>query len=145
MVSYRSRKFKRNWKIRHLSVCYTQMERSCKALPDREAPKAIGLIQPPANWCLPRSGLGFPFGEAGTQIGTSEPIWVTEEVFQGFNIPGRLVKRRSFRLFAPILVHSKLQLFPNLFRPSARTYGTFPKGEGKALRAVKLQTTIFAS
>ena len=68
---------------------------------------------------------------------------MTEEVLQGFHIPRRSVKRRLFRLFTLIFVRSKLQLLPTLFRPSVRTYGTFPIGEGKALRAAKLQTPIY--
>ena len=52
------------------------------------------------------SAHGFPYGEAVAQIGSSEPIWVTEEVVGHFSIPVRWVKCTEFRLFACFSVHS---------------------------------------
>ena len=90
------------------------------------------------NWCLRHwrgSALGFPFGEAGTQIGTSEPIWVTEEVWYRVNIRFAVGKNQRFGVF---LLYSSVFIVVPLRKPlppQCAHWGTFPKGEGKALRA----------
>ena len=48
------------------------------------------------NCCLLRSGLGFPYGEAGAPIGSSEPIGVTEEVWYRVNIRNAVGKKQHF-------------------------------------------------
>ena len=52
------------------------------------------------NWCLARSAHGFPFGEAGTPIGSSEPIGVTEEVWYRVSIRCAVGKEAAFRSFS---------------------------------------------
>ena len=54
----------------------------------------------PTNWCLARSAHGFPFGEAGTPIGSSEPIGVTEEVWYRVSIRCAVGKEAAFRSFS---------------------------------------------
>ena len=86
------------------------------------------------NCCLQHwrgSALGFPFGEAGTQIGTSEPIWVTEEVWYRVNIRFAVGKNQRFGVFPYIPVCLSSCRCENLFRPSVRTGAPSPKGKAR--------------
>ena len=89
----------------------------------------------PANWCLKYCSakrLGFPFGEAGTPIGSSEPIGVTEEGWYRVGIRCAVGKGAAFRSFS-ILLHRVCYCcrWVNLFRPSVRTGAPSPKGKAR--------------
>ena len=78
---------------------------------------------------------GFPSGEAVAQIGSSEPIWVTEEVLQRFNIPYAVGKTYYAWAFASIFSAFQFATALEPLPSQCAHWGTFPIGEGKALRA----------
>ena len=80
----------------------------------------------------PQGALGFPRGEAVAQIGSSEPIWVTDEECGKFafltNKDGTYTGLSAETKYQPSL---KLKcILPS--SSSAPFGGTFPPGEGKA-------------
>ena len=88
------------------------------------------------------SAHSFPRGEAVAQIGTSEPIWVTDEERRNVKYGVALRKNgRNGTLYPFFGVHSASHCIAVPHPPQCAHWGTFPPGEGILTAPGSIQPT----